>query len=186
VGQENIVVRWDQRASNSGSKYSRLQYTTNGTTFTDFPTPVIMSLANIFEPKTNNLSAIAGVRNNPLFAFRIVSEWQNTAIGSGSSQYLTASTSSYSSGGTLRFDMVTVSGTAIQAGGQAILSASGVDANGQFKFSISGSTGFNYAIEASTDLSVWTRLLTNTTPFNFTDTASPAPLQRFYRAVLVP
>ena len=186
LGQENIVLRWDQRVSNSASKYSRLQYSTNGITFTDFPTPIAMTAANVFEAKMSDLSGMAGVRDNPLFAFRLVSEWQSTALGSGGAQYVTASASGYGPGGTIRLDMVTVSGTPLPLPDPARLTAPSLDANGRFQFQVTGSPGSHYAIEASPDLTAWTRLFTNTPPFNFTDSTAPLPPQRFYRAVQVP
>ena len=185
-GQENIVIRWDQRVSNSASKYSRLQYSTNGTAFTDFPTSIAMTAANVFEAKASDLSGIAGVRDNPLFAFRLVSEWQSTALGSGSAQYVTASSSGYGTGGTIRLDMVTVSGTSISLPDPVQLAAPSTDSSGRFQFQVTGSAGSHCAIEASPNLTTWTRLVTNTLPFVFTDTTAPRPTQRFYRATQVP
>jgi endonuclease/exonuclease/phosphatase family metal-dependent hydrolase len=111
VGKQNISIRWDQRASGTGSKYARLQYSTNGTAFYDFPTAVSVASSS-FEAKTNDLSSLADVNNNPNFAFRIVTEFQSTATGSGSAAYVGA-TGTYATTGTLRFDMVTVSGGTI-------------------------------------------------------------------------
>src|ERR1051325_2567310 len=45
VGYSNIVVRWDQRVTSTASKYFSFQYTTNGNTFYDFGTPLIMRAA---------------------------------------------------------------------------------------------------------------------------------------------
>jgi hypothetical protein len=56
----------------------------------------------------------------------------------------------------------------------------------QFQFEVNGVPGFNYAIEASTNLADWVPVFTNTSPFTFLDTTgSNAPL-RFYRAVWLP
>jgi hypothetical protein len=68
-------------------------------------------------PSTNNgwvfyvsdLSTRAGVNNNPNFAFRIVSEWEATAIGNNNSNYV-GSVTAYSTGGTIRLDLMTVFG----------------------------------------------------------------------------
>src|SRR5215475_13400426 len=93
VGYSNIVVRWDQRVTSTASKYYRLQYSINGTTFFDFSTPIVMqaapgSPASYYEAQTNGLSSIAGANNNPNFAFRIVSEFEQTAIGAGANDYV--------------------------------------------------------------------------------------------------
>jgi endonuclease/exonuclease/phosphatase family metal-dependent hydrolase len=111
AGKQNIVIRWDQRSSNTGSKYYRLQYSTNGTTFADFPTAITLSSTS-FESETNDLSGLPGVNDNPNFAFRIVAEFQSTATGSGSTNYIGAG-GTYAPGGSVRFDMVTMSGTLI-------------------------------------------------------------------------
>lgn len=116
VGNQNIVVTWSVRLSGTASKYSRLQYTTNGTDFVDFPSPISLSADSVFERKTNDLSAIPSVNNNANFAFRIVSEFESTAINNANANYVTAGTGTYGAGGTMRYDMMTVSGTPIVTG----------------------------------------------------------------------
>jgi endonuclease/exonuclease/phosphatase family metal-dependent hydrolase len=110
IGMENISIAWDVRASNTGSKYARLQYTTNGSTYTDFPTAVINPTS--YDRRTNDLAAFPGVSDNPDFGFRIVSEFESTATGSGPAAYAGAGTT-YGTAGTLRYDMVTVYGSAM-------------------------------------------------------------------------
>jgi hypothetical protein len=112
VGYANIAIGWDQRVSPTASKYYRLQYTTNGTDFVD-SFVITMQTNNAFETKSNNLGAIPGANNNPNFGFRIVSEFESTAITNANANYVTTSTSGYSGAGTVRFDMVTVYGTAM-------------------------------------------------------------------------
>jgi hypothetical protein len=57
---------------------------------------------------------------------------------------------------------------------------------GQFQFTVSGTAGHNWVIEASTNLGLtnWVSLATNVV--NFTDTNAAALNQRFYRARLLP
>jgi hypothetical protein len=121
LAYSNIVVRWDLRVSSTASKYYRLQYTTDGSTFIDYPTAVatlaVVSTGSYYEAQTNDLSAISGVNNNPDFAVRIVSEFQSSALGSDVQSYVTTSgTNNYSSSGTVRYDLVTISGTPIPGG----------------------------------------------------------------------
>jgi len=52
----------------------------------------------------------------------------------------------------------------------------------QMSFTVSGVTGSQYVVQASTDLTTWTSVQTNTAPFTFTDTNTAAFKQRFYRA----
>lgn len=115
VGYENITVKWDQENSATASFYWRVQYTTNGTIWIDH----VVTTSHGGNPgtpwdvnKTVDFSAVAGVKNNPNFGFRLVSEFQSTATGSGAASYIANQTgSSYSANGTLWVDMVTVSGT---------------------------------------------------------------------------
>jgi hypothetical protein len=61
-------------------------------------------------------------------------------------------------------------------------------AGGQFSFSVSGQSGPDYAIEASTNLTQWSNVfITNSPalPFNWTDATTNSP-QRFYRIKLGP
>ncbi|HSU55218.1 MAG TPA: hypothetical protein VLT36_14260 [Candidatus Dormibacteraeota bacterium] len=118
VGYSNIVVRWDHFATKTASKYFRPQYCTDGNTFIDFPTPVIIQADSKFEAQTNNLASMPGVNNNPNFKFRIVSEFESSAIGSGFTGYVpVTNTSTYDpSGGGVRFEYVTIMGTPIPDG----------------------------------------------------------------------
>jgi hypothetical protein len=61
-----------------------------------------------------------------------------------------------------------------------------VSANNQMQFTITGVSGFHYAIQASTDFLNWDFIATNVAPFDFTDTNSANLPQRFYRAVYLP
>ena len=59
----------------------------------------------------------------------------------------------------------------------------------QLSFQISGATGFNYSIEASTNLSNWATLFTTnspTLPFTWTDSNATNFPRRFYRVQLGP
>jgi len=118
LGYSEISIRWDQRVTSSASKYCRLQYSTDGVNFLDFLTPVVAqevsSSSSYFEPQTNSLAFDPGVNDNPNFTFRIVSEFESTALGYGADEYVTTyGTNSYRTTGTIRFDMLTVSGTHI-------------------------------------------------------------------------
>jgi endonuclease/exonuclease/phosphatase family metal-dependent hydrolase len=195
LGKTNISVTWSQRASNTGSKYARLQYSTNGINFVDFSTAVSVSAGTVFEVKTNSLLGIAGVNDNTNFAFQIVSEFQSTATGSGSAAYVAANSSSTyaggASGGTLRFDMVTVSGLAIITNSTPpaapALAGFIFTTGGGFQLNLTGTTGATYIIQSSTNLANvnWISLFTNTAPFAFTDLNTALP-QKFYRAISPP
>lgn len=116
VGSQNISITWSVRLSSTASKYSRLQYTTNGTDFIDFPSPISLSADSVFERKTNDLSSIPGVNNNASFGFRIVAEFESTAINNANANYVTAGTGTYGTGGTMRYDMMTIYGAPLVTG----------------------------------------------------------------------
>jgi endonuclease/exonuclease/phosphatase family metal-dependent hydrolase len=190
TGKQDIVISWSQRSSNTGGKYFRLQYSTNsGANFTDFPSAV--TVTNVFTAFTNNLTALPGVNNNSNFVFRIVAEFQSTATGSGSAAYVAANSGSTYAGntGTTRFDMVTVSGTAIITNSTPpVLSSAVFNGNQLFQFTVTGQAGASYIVQFSTNLAagVWLPLLTNTSPFIFTDTNTTVSAQQFYRVVSSP
>jgi hypothetical protein len=110
LGYDRIMVTWVQRHSGTANRYIRFQYSINGTDFVDgpvFSTDVI----DTYHSRAVNLSSIATVNDNPNFAFRIVSEFESSATGNENSNYVaTAPGGTYGTGGTWRFDMMTVSG----------------------------------------------------------------------------
>ena len=114
TGYENISISWYQQNSGTASRYGRLQYTLDGNNFTDADVSATY-VVSVFTNKTVTLSAVTGAANNPVFGFRIVSEFESTATGSGAASYLATTTGSTYNGnlGTIRFDMLTVSGTVI-------------------------------------------------------------------------
>jgi hypothetical protein len=67
-----------------------------------------------------------------------------------------------------------------------VLTSAFANASGQFSFTVSGTAGYPYAVEASTNLVNWIILGTNTAPFNFVDTNASQFPRRFYRAVYDP
>ena len=184
AGRQNIVISWSSQSSPSGSKYGRLQYTTNGIDFVDFPTAFTNGTS--FNVKTNSLTAISGVNNNTNFAFRFVSEFENTAANTANTNYVPANSSSYGTSGTMRYDMVTVSGASYIVATAAALTSVAFT-NGQFAFILSGSVGASYVVQTSTNLAAtnWIPVFTNVSPFSFTDINLMVP-QKFYRAVSSP
>ena len=111
AGYTNIVVTWEQDNSNTGSKYARLQYSTDGTNFTDFD---LITGTSSSSHHSSDLSSLPAVQNNPDFAFRIVTEFESTAVNTANASYVqTSGTSSYGTSGTIRFDLVTVFGEPI-------------------------------------------------------------------------
>ncbi len=186
AGKQNIVISWSSESPGTGSKYGRLQYSTNGTDFVD----VTGAFTNggTFSVKTNSLAGISGVNNNPNFAFRFMSEWESTAANTANANYVAAS-GTYGTAGSMRYDMVTVSGTSYIAAGpatKAVLSAA-VYSAGQIQMLVTGTASSNYVVQVTTNLAPanWIGQFTNASPFTFTDANLAAP-QKFYRAIVQP
>jgi len=187
LGWQKVNIRWDQRPSGTASKYVRLQYTTNGTSFIDFPSAVSVAVVG-FQGKTNDLTGLPGVDNNPSFGFRLVAEFEGSAINSANSNYVGA-TSGYAGSGTLRFDMVTVSGVTFVPNNPpadpAVLGAPILGEYNTLSFSVTGTPGSNYVVEMATELPAasWLPVVTNPSPFIVIQTNATDLPYRFYRAV---
>lgn len=113
LGYENIVIRYDLRHSNTSSRHGQVQISTDGTTFTDVGGLFDGNAGDTwFNGRSADLSSILAANDNASFAFRVVS-----AFATGTSTYLPSNPgSSYgATGGTWRFDMITVSGDPIAA-----------------------------------------------------------------------
>jgi hypothetical protein len=57
---------------------------------------------------------------------------------------------------------------------------------GRFCFNVSGIAGYQYVVQASTNLADWVSVQTNTAPFIYTETNSAGLPQCFYRAIYLP
>jgi hypothetical protein len=153
VGQQNIIVSFDQRHSNSSSRYIAFLYTINGVTYNRLSLTAANSTPGITPPggtppntpglygttgtfnagiavspgddwfngRSVNLTGIPGVDNNPLFGFQVVASKDGQATYTGTNN-------PYASTGTLRFDMVTVSGTVIPEPSTFVLAGFGIAA----------------------------------------------------------
>jgi uncharacterized protein len=115
TGYMNITVQFDVRWSNTASKYLRFQYTTDGTTWINGPQLVAGGGDQWYSQGPGagsrflvDFTGNTAVDNNPYFAFRILAEF------GPSGQYEAASSErSYSTSGTLRYDLVEVRGEVV-------------------------------------------------------------------------
>jgi hypothetical protein len=57
--------------------------------------------------------------------------------------------------------------------------------NGQFALSLVGQPGYQYLVQASTNLATWVAIATNISPFNLVDADTSRFQQRFYRSYLL-
>jgi hypothetical protein len=135
TGYINTIVSWDQRFSKTSPNTVRLQYTLNGTTWTNFTmngsnTTICAGSINAngcFETNTGDsyrrvrvdFSLITAVNNNPNFGIRLLaSQYQLT----GQYRQSTTPSAGATTTGAWRFDNVSFLGTPVIAG--AVLSGS--------------------------------------------------------------
>jgi hypothetical protein len=110
LGFESIVVTWEQQNSATSSRYTRFQHSVDGSNFVDGAV-IVASTAGQYGSQSVNLNSIPALNDNPNFAFRILAEFESTATGAGTVGYVaTTGTSAYATGGTIRYDYVTISG----------------------------------------------------------------------------
>lgn len=120
AGYTDIVLTFDQRLSNTANNTYTIQYTTDVTAtsvvWTDMETltltPAETGVGDTWHNiRTVDFSSVTALNDNEDAAFRIVSSF-DPVVG----DYTAArSTSSYGTGGTVRFDMITFSGNVISA-----------------------------------------------------------------------
>jgi len=119
----DLYAYFDVRHSNTSSRFVQVQYTTDGTTFTNAPGGLFEATAGgdtWYKLRQVNLGADPLVFNNANFGFRVVTVFDPGTPGS----YSAASTT-YAGTGTLRFDMVTLDTQPIPEPASAALLAAG-------------------------------------------------------------
>jgi hypothetical protein len=125
VGKKDIVVYWDNRASNAGPKHLRAQYTLDVTAATPVWVDYVattdgLNVANggLYEAQAGDtwyirrkadLTAVSGVANNAKFGFRLVASYAPGESGYRKADGTSTSASPYFAGN-FRTDMLTVTG----------------------------------------------------------------------------
>jgi hypothetical protein len=127
VGLQRPSVIWEHNNNASASRYWRVQYTTDGHTWTDHA--VRSNIWGIWVFFSTDFAGVPGVDNNPNFGFRVVSEFESTATGAGVEGYVARDSNfNYSgSSGTMWMDMVTITADAYSPAVQLDLQRSGND-----------------------------------------------------------
>lgn len=112
-GYKDISISWDQRHSNTSSRFVQFQYSLDGgNTFTDHTLFTHVGGGTWFNNQSIDLTTIAGANFNAQFVFRLVAAFDPAAGMYAASLPESAATlySDYAASGTWRFDMVTVRG----------------------------------------------------------------------------
>ena len=109
TGYTDLVLTFSQRNSNTASAWTALQYTVDGSnwlTATTFQMPTAKATTFV-DGLTFDFSAITAANDNANFGIRFLA-----TFAPGTSTYVvTAGTSAYGPGGTIRYDNVLLSGT---------------------------------------------------------------------------
>ncbi|HEX4265738.1 MAG TPA: immunoglobulin domain-containing protein [Verrucomicrobiae bacterium] len=116
LGAKNIKLSFELRGTTTASKYQRLQYTTNGTDFVDYPASQSIAAvqAGTYNSYAYDLTGFPGVANNPNFGIRLVSEFENTGKYNNTNDATYVGVSAgYAATGTLSYDLVEITGDAI-------------------------------------------------------------------------
>jgi PEP-CTERM motif len=110
-GYTDLVLTFAQRNSATASAWTTLLYTLNGSTWTPaatFEMPAAASTTFV-SGLTYNFAGITGANDNPDFGIQLL-----TSFAPGTTSYAaTGAASSYGIAGTIRYDNVLLSGTAI-------------------------------------------------------------------------
>ena len=109
-GYTDLVLTFAQRNSNTASAWTTLRYTLDGstwTTATSFQMPSA-SATTFVSGITYNFATIAGANDNSSFGIQLLA-----SFAPSSNAYLPTSGASYGTSGTIRYDNVLLSGTAI-------------------------------------------------------------------------
>lgn len=142
TGYQNLSITWDATGSNTGPRDFKVQYSTNGSTFTDATgTNSTYSLTNdswssagapqTISTRTLNLNAVAALNNQATVYIRLVVN-SNVAITGGA----------IAAAGTSRVDNFIVNGTLISGG---------TSATDYFRSTATGNWGSNSTWESSAD-----------------------------------
>lgn len=106
LNYKDLVVTWEQKNKAGCSEYWRLQYTTNGTDWTDW-TVHTMTLAQTWVFQSSDLTGLSEVNNNPQFAIRLLAEHALSATGSGADKFVATGGGTYSGSDQVTLDMFT-------------------------------------------------------------------------------
>ncbi len=183
------ISKFDYRRSGFGPTNGTLQYQIGTNAFTDITKLAYSSSStsgsSLSAIDLSNIAQLQNVGPGTNVMFRIVNYGASNGTGTW---YI------YDVGNNANLDF-TLQGTVapvpvIVTNPPAIAPSFSLAAftNNQFQFTLTGTTGSNYIVQASTNLAEgnWISLQTNAAPFMFVESNVDLFLQRFYRALLAP
>ncbi len=183
------VSRFDYRRSGTGPTNGVLQFQIGSGAFTDVTNLNYAVISNtggsIGAIDLSGFAALQNVGAGTNVTFRIVNY-----LGTGSAGSWYVFDTGKSTAPDLAFQGVVapVSLPATNAPAAAPTFSSPTFLNNQFQFTLNGTAGSNYVVQASTNLAAgsWLSVQTNTAPFVFIESNLDSFPQRFYRGVVAP
>jgi hypothetical protein len=179
------ISRYDYRRSNAGPPNGVFQYQVGSGGFMDITNVAYTSTsgASLGPIDLSGIAALQNLAASNVVTFRIVNYG---ASSSGGNWYIYDLANSTAADLAIQGIINSTSNPTNPPASPAILGAPGFNA-GQFQMLVTGSAGSNYVMQASTNLATanWMSLLTNASPFVFTDMNLVVP-QKFYRAIVQP
>jgi hypothetical protein len=109
IGLHNLTLSWDQYNSRTASRYWRVQYSTDGLSWTDHES-IVNTNASKWVTYTVSFKDIATIADQPNLKIRLVQEFESTATGAGADAYAAVDpTATYTTAGSWWIDFISVS-----------------------------------------------------------------------------
>jgi endonuclease/exonuclease/phosphatase family metal-dependent hydrolase len=181
------VNKFDYRRSGTGPPSGVLQYQVGAGAFADITnlayTNSTSSGSSIGPIDLTGIGALQNVQSNTPVTFRIVN---HSASGSGGTWYVF----DVSNSAALDLSVQGIVSVVTSSNPPAItpVLTNTLLVGSQFQFQLIGTTGSNYIVQATTNLSPvnWIALRTNAAPFTFVESNVFTLPQRFYRGMIAP
>ena len=174
------VSRFDYRRSPTGPTNGMLQFKVGGSAFVDVTNLNYDTDGNsggsLGAMDLSQFAALQNVGADTNVTFRIVNFGGTNVVGTW---YV------YDKAGTSAMDLA-IQGTVVQIVSTNVPAMTSLSlTNNQFQFTVTGTAGAIYIVQATTNLTAtsWNNLATNAAPFVFTQTNVSAAGQQFYRVV---
>ena len=181
------ISRFDYRRSNTGPTNGVLQFQVGTNAFVDITNFTYSNAANGAANPPVDLSGFAALQNvraGTNVTFRLVNY---NAGGLTGTWYVWDFAGSSAADLSLLGSVTQIASVTNAPALAPVISLAGFSAN-QFSFTLTGTAGTNYVVQANTNLlsTNWISLTTNAAPFTFIQSNASAFSQRFYRAKIWP
>ncbi len=190
LGATNRILSLSNVSTNNGGNYQVVVVNPTATETSKVATLTVAVLPAITVQPANVTALVGQTVNFGVAATggALYYQWHlsDTNLPSATNSTLTLNNVSTNSAGTYSVTVTNIAGTAVSSNVTLSVYASAVPvltivsyANSQLTVTLTGVPTLNYSIQASSNLFNWTSLVTNASPFTFTDTNASS--HKFYR-----